>query len=107
MDVYSTEPPPGASAPDAQGSEQHVWKLRPGEKPCTCKEGCYLQWSGVGGCGCANNGGASSVLCGCGGPQVGGNYFRVVKIESKSEITILGEAKSLDISFLGNPPDFD
>ncbi|PBL04582.1 hypothetical protein ARMGADRAFT_1057255 [Armillaria gallica] len=67
MVVYSTEPPPGASAPDVQGSEQHVWKLRPGEKPCTCKEGCYLQWSGVGGCGCANNGGACSVLCGCGG----------------------------------------
>ncbi len=64
--VYSTEPPPGASAPDVQGSEQHVWKLRPGEKPCSCKEGCYLQWSGIGGCGCANNGGACSFHCGCG-----------------------------------------
>ncbi len=31
----------------------------------------------------------------------------MVKIKSKSEIAILGEAKAWDISLLGNSPDFD
>ncbi|PBL04615.1 hypothetical protein ARMGADRAFT_1005086 [Armillaria gallica] len=37
MVVYSTEPPPGASAPDVQDSEQHVRKLPPEAKPYTSK----------------------------------------------------------------------
>ncbi len=41
-------------------------------------------------------------------PQLGvGLFLGVVKIESKSEIPILGKAKSFDISLLGNSPDFD
>ena len=39
--------------------------------------------------------------------QRGGDYFRMVKIESKSESPILDEAKSFAISLLGNSPDFD
>ena len=39
--------------------------------------------------------------------QRSGDYFRMVKIESKSEIPILDEAKFFDISLLGNFPDFD
>ncbi|KAK0442547.1 hypothetical protein EV421DRAFT_2035726 [Armillaria borealis] len=72
--VYSTSPPLDASAPDVQGSEQYMRKLHADTKPCTCREGCYLRWSGVGGCGCANNGGAWSVLCRCGAATACARY---------------------------------
>ncbi len=39
--------------------------------------------------------------------QLGGDYLWMVIIESKSEMPILGEVKSFDISLLGNSPDFD
>ncbi len=40
-------------------------------------------------------------------PQLEGDYLWMVKIESKSEMPILGEVKSFDISLLDNSPDFD
>ncbi|PBK86119.1 hypothetical protein ARMGADRAFT_1035846 [Armillaria gallica] len=39
--------------------------------------------------------------------QLGGQLFVDGQIESKSEMPILGETKSFDISLLGNSPDFD
>ncbi len=39
--------------------------------------------------------------------QLGGDYLWMVKIESKSEMPILGKAKSFDKSLLGNSADFD
>ncbi|KAK0216507.1 hypothetical protein EDD85DRAFT_995570 [Armillaria nabsnona] len=39
--------------------------------------------------------------------QLGGDYLWIVKIKSKSEMPILSEAKSFDISLLGNSPGFD
>ncbi len=78
MIVYSTEPPPDVSAPDVQGSEQHVWKLRPDVKLYTCEEGYYLQWSGLRGCGCTNNGGAYY----CGFQSLTTSKFKTMNVSS-------------------------
>jgi hypothetical protein len=86
MWVYSTEPSPPSTpawtpAPAqlarheqeaaAQGQAsvpEPVWSVRKGDKTCACSGGrCQLRGGGIGGCGCARDGFACSVLCGCGG----------------------------------------
>ncbi|KAJ7109572.1 hypothetical protein C8R43DRAFT_1043138 [Mycena crocata] len=80
--VYSSEPPPVSNwtpttsqyaAHEAAAVEEglelepeYVWSVR--RKSCGCRGGrCQLRGGGIGGCGCAINGLACSIMCGCGG----------------------------------------
>ncbi|KAK7018408.1 hypothetical protein R3P38DRAFT_2715684 [Favolaschia claudopus] len=81
MWVYSSEPPPVSdwtpgpaqyatheAAAVEQGlsaAPEYVWSVR--RKSCGCRGRCQLRGGGIGGCGCASNGYACSVSCGCGG----------------------------------------